>query len=246
MKNLLLLVFLITFGITATAQAQVVLLRQIPRVMPRVVQAGKVLPKSQIDDLAKLAHSPGELGKAVGRLNLDEVARVDTFLRVAITNGVIKHADELPIRQMTNTKGLASLLSKVNSSNLSQAKGHIKELQIGVACKKRGGKVLEFGRKFGDDIKKGDTDLDVFVEMNGKKFAIESKAYASEIPTDMVRADIKSLKHFCTEIEKGTKPIFCFDVAPPDIVQRVLRSENIPFLTGTGEEICSKLALLAQ
>jgi hypothetical protein len=61
----------------------------------------------------------------------------------------------------------------------------------------------------------------------------------------MVRADLESLKYFCSNIEKGARPIFCFDKAPPKLVQDVLKSKNVEFLIGTGEEICTKLEALA-
>lgn len=210
---------------------------------PKIV---KCLPEKEIARLAPMAKTPGQLGKEVGKLKLSEAARADTFMRIAVKNGVIDTAQEAAVRKMGNVEGLASLLSKINSSNANQARGHLKELQIGIACQNRGGRVVAFGRKFGDGVKKGDTDLDLLVEMKGKRFAIESKAYQSEIGTDMVRADLQSLKHYCNKIEKGTTPVFCFDKAPPELVQKVLKSENVKYLTGTGEEICIKLEVLAR
>ena len=215
-------------------------------VVRKSLTIAKVVPEKEIARLAPLAKTPGRLGKEVGKLNLPELARADLFLQVAVRNAILDSGEEVAIREMGDVKGLASLLSKINSSNVNQARGHLKELQIGTAGQIRGGTVIAFGTKFGDGIKKGDTDLDILMKMNGKQFAIESKAYQSEIGTDIIRADLHSLKHFCSEVAKDSTPIFCFDKPPSELVQRVLQSENVDFLTGTGEEICTKLNFLAR
>ena len=233
-------------GYTLTQKTGTQFFKRFPiPIFGRTIVQTKRLSESEIDRLAQLAKLPGQLGPEVGKLRLTEFERIDTFLRIAVKNNVLNSSQEAAVRKMSDVDGLASLLSKINSSNVSQVKGHLKELDIGIACQERGGKVIAFGKKFNDGVKKADTDLDILLQMNGKKYAIESKAYQMEVGTDMIRADSHSLKHFCSQIDNGAIPMFCFDNMPADLTQRVLNAENIRFLVGTGEEICIKLATLS-
>jgi hypothetical protein len=211
----------------------------------------KHLPPSKIEALAQIAKGQNGgkmLGQEVGKLGLTEVQRADTFLQVAVRNGILTAKHEEDIRKMGNIKGLASLLSKVNNPSVNAAKGHIQELEIGIGCTNRGGKVLAFGEKFKDGIKHGETDLDVLVEMNGKRFAVESKNYQDAVPMDMIRADSQSLLAYCKTQDKTAQPIFAIRNTLSDNNRQLLEKQypDIQYLTGTPEEICTKLDVLAR
>jgi hypothetical protein len=212
------------------------------------------LSDNEITYLAKLAKEPKKLGREVDTIikrrgllgDATIPLREDTFLRIAIKNGVLEKSEEKAIRQMAGTEGLASLLSKINSSNVNQAKGHLKELKIGIECKNRGGSVVAFGRKFDDGIKQSNTDLDVLLQIGNKRFAVESKAYSTEIAADMVRSDIKSLEYFCNTIDRTAVPLFVFEKAPPKLAEQALKSSNVKFFYGNLEEVCSQIEMLSR
>ena len=102
----------------------------------------------------------------------------------------------------------------------------------------------ELGQKFADGVKKGDTDLDVFLRKNGRNFAIESKAYSGVVPDTMVKADAESLITFCRTIG-GTTPVFCFETPPSGFTRHFLAEKGVKCLVGTPEEIMAKLDVLS-
>jgi hypothetical protein len=244
---LVILTFLLYFALTTQLiYAQAVAIPGIVRVIQQITRH---FPKNQIDDLARIAKETNggkELGQVVGKLNLTEVQRADTFLRVAVQNGVLTAQHENEIRKMGNIDGLASLLLKVNSPNTNVVKGHIQELEIGICCTQRGGKVLSFGKRFNDGIKSAETDLDVLVEMNGKRFAIESKNYV-DVPMDVLRADSHSLLSYCKNNDNTATPVFAIRNSLSDSNRQLLKNQfpTIFYLTGTPEEICTKIYVLA-
>ncbi len=224
-----------------------------------VVALGKCsnsLPDEEVGRLARIASRPNglkELNQLLGRANFigrygDEAGHLilqDTYLRIAIKNGRLteKTASEVFAR-LQGTPGLTSLLSKINSSNFSQAKGHMRELEIALSAQRRGFTTISLGQKFADGVKKGDTDLDVFLRKNGRNFAIESKAYSGVVPDTMVKADAESLITFCRTIG-GTTPVFCFETPPSGFTRHFLAEKGVKCLVGTPEEIMAKLDVLS-
>lgn len=214
------------------------------------------LPDNEIEHLAKIAAKPEglkEIGQLLGAANFiekygDEAGHLilqDTYLRIAIKNGKIPSsmADDV-MKGLAGTPGLTTLLRKINSTSFSQAKGHMRELEIALQAQKRGFSPVSLGEKFADGLKHGDTDLDVLIRRGTKNFAIESKAYAGFVPDDMVKADAESLIVFCQEIGQTT-PVFCFENPPSELAQAFLKRHGIKCLIGTAEEIAAKLDFLS-
>ena len=214
------------------------------------------LSEAQIDDLAKIASRPKGLeavGQTLGKMNLiqkygDDVGHLilqDAYLRIAVRNGKI--SSELAnstLKNLSGTPGLTALLRKINTVDSHMAKGHLRELEIGIRASERDFKAVSFGQKFSDGLKRGDTDLDVFLTRGGKNYAIESKAYSGYVPNDMIRADAESLLAFSKEVS-NTTPVFCFETAPSEFSLKWLSAKGVKVITGNAEEIASKLDVLS-
>lgn len=226
------------------------------KIVAALGKCANALPDDEINRLAQIASKPNgleEVGKILGKANYigkygDEAGHLilqDTYLRIALKNGKIsnKVASEA-LEHLGGTPGLTTLLRKINSSSVSQAKGHLRELEIAMSAQKRGFSTVSLGQKFADGLKKGDTDLDVLLRKNGKNFAIESKAYSGKVPDSMVKADAESLITFCKEID-GTVPVFCFETAPSRTAQYFLSKREVKCIVGTPDEIVAKLDILA-
>lgn len=224
-----------------------------------VIALGKCsnsLPDEEIGRLARVASKPDgikELNKILGQANFigrygDDVGHMvlqDTYLRIAIRNGRLsERAASEVLNHLGGTPGLTSLLSKINSSNFSLAKGHLRELQIALTAQRRGFTPISLGQKFADGIKGADTDLDVFLRRNGRNYAIESKAYSGIVPDTMVRADTESLISFCQNIGETT-PVFCFETPPSIFTKDFLTRKGVKCLVGTPDEIIAKLDILS-
>lgn len=226
------------------------------KVIAALGKCANALPDDEINRLAQIASKPNglkEVGKILGKANYigkygDEAGHLilqDTYLRIALKNGQIsKKVATEALEHLGGTSGLTTLLRKINSSSFSQAKGHLRELEIALAAQKRGFSTVSLGQKFADGLKKGDTDLDVLLRKGSKNFAIESKAYSGKVPDAMVKADAESLIAFCKEID-GTVPVFCFESMPSRTAQKFLSKRGIKCLVGTPDEIVAKLDILA-
>ena len=207
------------------------------------------LPKSEITKLAEMAKTPGGL-KSVGEIlskgkYADDVLE-NAYIRIAIENKVIKEEfGEQVFKNFSGTDGFRTILRKINIANPATAKGHLQELQIANEASKNGFKVVSFGLKYSDEIKKAETDMDILLLKENKLFAIESKAYTGNVPMDMVRADTESLLAF-SSARKDCVPVFSFLNKPPRLAQKYLQSKNVNLLYGTPEEIALKLEHLAQ
>lgn len=216
------------------------------------------LPDKEIARLAKIVkddphHGLKKVGEQLGKANYMKYGEYaghailqDTFLRIAVQNKVLPPPKAMDVwKHLKSTDGLTSLLKKINSTNLAQAKGHLRELDIGLTGAKRGGKVRSFGKKFADGVKGGDTDLDVLLEVGGKKFAIESKAYTGVVKADMIKADADSLIKFCKD-NPETNPIFCFEKAESisPVAKKILEEKGIKYISGTAEDVISQIDML--
>jgi hypothetical protein len=223
------------------------------------LQLGKcanAIPEKEIAKLAQIATKPNglkEVNKILGKANYigkfgskaGNIILQDTYLRIAVKNGRLSSkAATTALNNFHKTPGFRSLLSKIKSSSFSQAKGHLRELEIALSAKQRGFSTVEFGRKFADGIKKANTDLDVLLSRNGKMFAIESKAYAGTVKDAMVKADAQSLLAFCKS-HKGTTPVFCFETPPSRYAGKYLLKNKIRCIVGTPDEIATKLDILS-
>ncbi len=226
------------------------------RVALALGKCSKALPDEEIEHLARIASKPNgvkELNKILGAANFigkygDDAGHLvlqDTYLRIAVQNGHISKqmASEI-LNHLGGTPGLTSLLSKINSSNISLSKGHMFELATALSTQKRGFTTISLGQKFSDGIKKAETDLDVFSWRDGKKFALECKAYSGNVPEIMVREDTESLLAFCRKVD-GVMPVFCFESPPSAYIKDYLARKGVTCLAGTPDEIATKLDILS-
>lgn len=214
------------------------------------------LSEAQVDDMARLASRPNgleQVGKALGEMNLigkygDDVGHLilqDAYLRIAVKNGrLTSEVASATLKQIGGTPGLTALLRKINSVNPAVVKGHLRELEIGLRASERNFEVVSFGQKFADGLKRGNTDLDVFLRRGAKNYAVESKAYSGTVPNDMVRADAESLLVFCKEIG-DTVPVFCFETMPSKFSLRWLSEKGVKAIVGTPEEVAAKLDVMS-
>ena len=212
--------------------------REITKLAQLVVTEPRGL--KEVNQILSKANYIGKYGSLAGNKILS-----DDYLRIAVKNGRLstETANEI-IKHLDNTPGLSSLLSKINSSSAVQVKGHLKELEIALAAKKRGFSTISLGQKFSDGIKKGFTDLDVLLSKNGQLYAIESKAYKNKVTSSMVKSDALSLLAFCKK-NKGTIPVFCFETAPSNVTLEFLAKNKIQCIVGSDDEIIAKLDILA-
>ena len=205
------------------------------------------LKDDEIIDLAAKSQKVGgleEVGQILGKRNLGDSVLEDTFLRMAVKNRRLdEDAAKKAFTELSGTPGLRTLARKINSVNGLQAKGHIQELMVGLRAKERGLDVVEFGKRFDDGIKNAATDIDLVLRSRGKSLAVESKAWSSDVPMDMIRKDADSLSVFC-RVSKDTKPVFCFETSPSLIVRKELTRRAIDLVEGTPDEIAAQLEWL--
>lgn len=207
------------------------------------------LSKSKITELAEIAKKPGGL-KTVGEV-LSEGKYADTvlenaYIRIAIKNKVItEEFGEEVFKKFSGVDGFRTIVRKINIANPATSKGHLQELQIANEAVKNGFKPVSFGFRYADGLKQAETDMDILLKKGDKLFAIESKAYAGEVPMDMVRADTESLLAF-SSARKDCVPVFSFLKEPPELTKKYLQYKNVNLLYGTPEEISLKLEHLAQ
>lgn len=207
------------------------------------------LPESEIVKLANICKNERgleEVGQILGKGKYADNILEDAYLRIALTNEKIPPAvASEAFEKLSGTPGFRTVLRKINSASASQAKGHMQELMIALESEKRGLKVAALGLKYSDGIKQAETDVDVILTTLNKSYAIESKAYAGDVPLDMVRADAKSLEIFCSNV-KYTVPVFCFQNKPSVAVEKILQKYEIKSLYGTSEEICAQLDVMSR
>lgn len=218
-------------------------------------KSSRALPDAEIEKFSQTLNTQGlkALNKIIGKS--EAIARCgddarhlvlqNAYLRIAMRNKVLSadKAEEI-FSRLGGTPGLTSLLSKINSTNFSQAKGHLRELEIALEARKRGFEVVSLGQRYYDGLKKAETDLDVLLKKGSKIFAIESKAYAGLVPDVMVKSDAESLVVFCSQI-KNSIPVFCFDSSPSLIAQSFLSKRGVRCLTGSPKEIMTKLDVIS-
>ena len=207
------------------------------------------LPESEIKELSGLLKSTEGLkkvGQILGKGNYTDDVLENAYIRIAIDNNVIsKEYGEQIFRKFSGKDGFRTLVRKINTANSSVVKGHLAELQIANEASEKGFKLVSFGMKYSDDLKKADTDMDILLEKGGKLFAVESKAYSRDVPMDIVRADAESLLNFSSSV-KDCNPIFAFSKIPAKTAQKYLKSRKINVASGTPEEIVLKLDHIAQ
>ena len=223
----------------------------------RLGRFAEALPERRIDELSRMAKEAGgikKVGQILGKENFirkygEELGRAildDAYLRIAVKNGKISGSFAREVfEKLSSVPGLTSLVKKINSPSLSASKGHLRELELGLAAVKRGNRVVSFGEHFSDGHKLSDTDLDVLLNINGKLFAVESKAYAGNVPSAMIKADAESLLHFVSTMKRekhiSVRPAFVFLSPQSKNVEKLLKQCKIDCFAGSPEEICAIL-----
>lgn len=218
---------------------------------------GKVknaLPEEEIIKYAKQIEKAGDweiVKQILGKMKLSDEVLEDTFMRIAIYNKKIpqKEADEM-FRTLKGTSGFRQTLSKICGVNDAKDKGHLFELRISRTGKDNGFDILEIGKRFNDNIKKGESDIDVILKKKQKLFAMECKDYSSStnININDYLDDMNTLREFNKQ-NLGTIPVFvCKNI--PDNQNTIMKLKdaaklrNIELLFGSEDEIMTQLDLL--
>lgn len=205
------------------------------------------LTSTEIADLAKKCKKPGgleDVGQILGRRNLPDAVLEDTYLRLAVA------LDKLPTNdapdmfaRLTGTPGFRTTLRKVCSMNVSQSVGHQAEIKLAYAAAKKGHKVISLGEPFSDGIKRGASDIDIQLNIGGRRFACESKNYQGNVPMDVINADAITLLQFKKQ-NPNSIPVFVFSNSPSEAITTVLRRKGIESIVGDADQVITLLEFL--
>lgn len=208
----------------------------------------KALPDEEIIRLSSIAKQPGGtkiVGAELGRLNLPNEALEDTYMRIAVQRSSLSRQEAEGIfSRLRGTPGLRTTLSKIVGASDIKTAGHLNELRIADNASQHGFTVKGIGVRFNDGIKKGETDIDVLLEMGKRKIAIEAKDYLpnTQIPLDKFRADLISLEQFAKQQspEKVIK-VFSMTNRPNDalaskILEKEAEKRGVELIFGSPEQ----------
>lgn len=202
----------------------------------------ELVPDHMIAKLASMTVK--EAGKVLGKMHLSMEALEDVYLRILIKQNKIslRQAEGL-VKNLGGVDGFSSTLRKISSSNAAQATGHLFELRIAEAAKKKGYSIVAIGKKFADPAKGGLTDADLIIRKNGKQYFVEAKSYGdvswSSLPN--FRADMDSLQEASKAFGSGEK-IFIISNKPSNAevcraLEEAARSRNVKLLFGAPERV---------
>lgn len=218
----------------------------------------KVLSEDEIRKLAAMIKGRGdvaEVKKIIGQKKLSSEALEDTYTRIAIARGSVQRNEaESLFKNLRGIPGFSSTMSKTIGMNPGGTRGHLNELRIANAAANRGFKVEGIGIKYNDGLKTMDTDLDVLISKNGKRFPIEAKDY-DDITfanlSDVMRPDMDSLVAYkkMSPAPDKTYPIFTVTHRPSDPnVEALMKKEadrrGIELIFGSSEEQLMQLETL--
>ncbi len=165
-------------------------------------------------------------------LRLGNAGTAELVLRVAAKDGRISAREaELLYGSLRETPGFdkTAKLLLVGEKSSKQLIGPLQELRIASKLQKSGYKVIELRKYFPHDPAKKWTDIDIIVEKGGKRFAIESKAWARKMQWDQIALDVGTLKAY-EKLNPGTTSYFFFKQPPSDLVIRKLKDNGIHHL----------------
>lgn len=175
----------------------------------------------------------------IGSLRLGNKETAELLVRVAAKDGRIsvKEAETLysSLGEVPGFTKTAKWLL-VGEKSSAQLIGSLQELRIASSMQKGGYKVVELRALFRDPAKKGMSDIDLVVEKGGKRFAIESKAWAQEAQWDQIVKDAGTLKAY-EKLHPGTASYFFFKQPPSPLVERKLKDEGIRYLVVKDPEV---------
>jgi len=222
-------------------------------------QAG-VLSEDVIRKFAQMIKGPGDLAKvkkAIGEAKLSSEAIEDAYARIAIHRGSIKREEaESLFKNLHGVDGFGSTMAKVIGVNPAATRGHLNELRIANAAAERGYKVEGIGIKYSDGIKNRQTDLDVLISRNGKKFPVEAKDYDDltlQSLSNTMRPDMDSLVAYRNMASAPDKihPVFTVTYRPSDpavlqLMQKEADKRGIELIYGSPDEMIIQLEELAK
>jgi hypothetical protein len=215
-----------------------------------------VLPAEKIEEFARIAMKPGGtkiVRDEIGKMNLPEEVIEDTFARILVYQQRVDRAEaDGWMRRLNGTPGFKGAMSKSMGASDANTIGHLNEVRIADSAAQANFKVHGIGIRFKDPNKKGDTDIDVLLERNGKVFAIEAKAYPANaaMPLDTFRADMLTLAEYRkANPQKQVVPVFAITNKPgnPDVwklIEQAAKGHGVEPLAGSADDVVLQLPLL--
>lgn len=213
-------------------------------------------PTARIEELAQIAMKPGGtkiVRDELGRMNVPDEVLEDTFARILVFQNRVERAEaEGWMQRLRGTPGFKGAMSKSMGASEANTIGHLNEVRIADSAAQGNFKVHGIGVRFKDPNKKGDTDIDVLLERNGKLFAIEAKAYPANaaMPMDTFRADMLTLAEFRkANPKKQVVPVFAITNKPanPDVwklIEQAAKGHGVEPLAGSADDVVLQLPLL--
>lgn len=214
------------------------------------------LPAHKIEEFARIAMKPGGtkiVRDEIGKMNLPEEVIEDAFARILVYQNRVERTEaDGWMRRLSGTPGFKGAMSKSMGASEANTIGHLNEVRIADSAAQANFKVHGIGVRFKDPNKKGDTDIDVLLERNGKLFAIEAKAYPADaaIPMDTFRADLLTLAEFRkANSQRQVIPVFAITnkQANPDIwklLEHAAKGHSVELLAGDADMVVNQLPLL--
>ena len=232
------------------------LFKKSPSIIAKLTKSSKALPDDEIIKLSKLsdeANGTVKVNKRLEKLKLPNDVLEDTFMRIAIHQGKIARTEaEGMFARLGDAPGFRSTLRKIIGNNVAVTNGHLNELKIADSASMSGFNVLGIGEKFTDRLKRAPTDIDVILEREGKRFAIEAKHYAptNPIPMDRYRADLDTLVEYKKTNSQQVIPIFTMTNKPDGRYLKILKSEankrDVELIFGKPQELVNKIKILEE
>jgi hypothetical protein len=214
------------------------------------------LPAEKIEEFARIAMKPGGtkiVRDEIGKMNLPEEVIEDAFARILVNQHRVERTEaDGWMRRLSRAPGFKGAMSKSMGASEANTIGHLNEVRIADAAAQANFKVHGIGVRFKDPNKKGDTDIDVLLERNGKLFAIEAKAYPADavIPMDTFRADMLTLAEFRkANPQKQVVPVFAITNKPTNsdvwkLLEHSAKGHGVEPLTGSADDVVLQLPLL--
>ncbi len=216
------------------------------------------LPAEKVQEFARITMKPGGtkvVSDEIGKMNLPDEVIEDTFARILVVQGRVQHSEaDGWMSRLSGVRGFRGAMSKSMGASEANTIGHLNEVRIADSAAQANFKVHGIGVRFKDPHKKGETDIDVLLERNGRQFAIEAKAYPADaaIPMDSFRADMLSLAEYRRAMTpKKVVPVFAITNKPanPDVwelLEHAAKDHQVEPLVGSPDELVHQLPLLVK
>ncbi len=213
---------------------------------------GKVdgaLPQSKIDEFAQIAlHPQGshEVGQILGKLNLPESVREDTYLRILVAQKKIEvsEADELLVN-LKGTPGFVSVMKGSLSGQMDSSLGHVHELRLATASKKSGFNILSISEDVVDEARRGGrSEIDIVLSYKNKTVAIESKG--RYVKLDQFRPQLDAIQKYTDTQGKKAVAIAAFREAPDDLVVKEIERRGVYLIIGDAESQATQMKIILE